>query len=55
VIEEGLEMLIACLVAFAILIAAWVVLPDSAEKVQVIRPAGVEATKRDTVTVSQGL
>jgi hypothetical protein len=48
-------MLIACLVAFAILIAAWVVLPDSAQTVRVSRPAGTEVTKRDTVPVSQGL
>lgn len=45
-------MLIASLIAFAILIAAWLVLPYSAENIEVTRPAGTEVTKRDTVTVS---
>ncbi len=42
-------MLIACLIAFAILIAAWLVLPSS-EIVEVAK--ATEVTTRDTITVS---
>ena len=43
-------MLIACLIAFAILIVAWLVLPYSAETVEVTKAA--EVTTRDTITAS---
>lgn len=42
-------MLIACLIAFAILVAAWLVLPSS-EVAETAKT--VEVTKRDTITAS---
>ena len=43
-------MLIACLIAFAILVVAWLVLPYTTETVEVSKTA--EAPKGSTVTVS---
>jgi hypothetical protein len=43
-------MLIACLIAFAILLGAWLVLPYTSESVEVSKV--VEAPKGGTITVS---
>lgn len=43
-------MLIACLIAFAILVVAWLVLPYSAETVEAAK--ATEVTTRDTITAS---
>lgn len=43
-------MLIACLIAFAILVVAWLVLPYNAEGVEVVKVA--ETTKGGTITAS---
>jgi uncharacterized protein YpmS len=44
-------MLIACLIAFAVLIASWLVLPSS-ETVYKTKSKASEVTTRDTITVS---
>lgn len=43
-------MLIACLIAFAILMVAWFILPSSVETVEIAKTA--EAPKGGTITAS---
>lgn len=43
-------MLVACLIAFAILVVAWLVLPYNAETIEVTKK--VDAPKGGTITVS---
>ena len=43
-------MLIACLIAFAVLVVAWFILPSSVETVEVTKTA--DATKGGTITAS---
>jgi hypothetical protein len=43
-------MLIACLIAFAVLVVAWFVLPSSVETVEVTKTA--DAPKGSTITVA---
>ena len=49
-LQEDFEMLIACLIAFAILVVAWLALPHSVETVEVTKP--VDAPKGSTITAS---
>ncbi|HEX2910356.1 MAG TPA: hypothetical protein VH186_06070 [Chloroflexia bacterium] len=46
-------MLIACLIAFGLLVAAWVVLPHTAEVTTESKPASVETSTsmRDTIKI----